>query len=243
MPLVKSKPKDVIRLPDVIVMFKKVNQLAGSGDPLIYNWVGTKGKNKGKKLSSKVWVNYWETVCLIAMLFLFGRRISEVITVKRKDVWTKRGFLYVRFRLLKRQHTGEIIYKVKRIHLEKSKMLSQLITGHVRRIPDGEAYIFQGESRPHIQVVRNKKYGKTYKYRHTTEGHMSRIHAYKILKALNPEFYPHYFRHSLATVLAEEHVDPIAIKQWFDWVRFETAMIYIKESGVITEGISNRQIG
>ncbi len=224
-------------------MFKQVKALSETGDSLTYSWVGTRGKNKGKKLSSKIWINYWETSCLIALLFLFGRRISEIITVKRKDVWTKRGFLYVKFRLLKRRGTGEIIYKVKRIHLEKSKMLSQLIVGHVTKIPDGEAYLFQGESRPHIQVVRNKKYGKTYRYKHTTEGHMSRIQAWKILKALNPEYYPHYFRHSLATVLAEEHTDPIAIKQWFDWVRFETAMIYIRDSGVITEGISNRQIG
>lgn len=240
MPEIKAKPKDIIRLPDIIAMIKKVGNLAESGEPIYYSWTD----KKKKEHKSKVWINYWETCCLIATLFLFGKRISEVLKVKRKDVWTKRGYLYIRFNVLKKKpkKLGEPIYKTKRIHIEKSWKLSQFIIGHTKAIPDMEAYMFQGNSRPHIQVVRNKKLGKTYKYKHDTEGHMSRIHAYKILKALNPDFYPHFYRKSLATGLAEEHHDPIALKMWFDWERFDTAMKYIQESGVITERISNREI-
>lgn len=240
MPKIKANPRDIIRLPDVIAMLKKVSALAESGEPLYYSWIDKKKKRR----KSKVWVNYWETSCLIAILFLFGKRISEVLTIKRKDVWVKRGYLYVRFGLLKKKSKtlDERASVIKRIHLEKSHKISRFVIGHVKEIPDAEAYIFQGNSRPHIQVVRNKKLGKIYRYKHDTKGNMSRIHAYKILKALNPEYYPHYFRKSLATLLAEEHTDPIALKMWFDWERFDTAMKYIQKSGVITEQISNREI-
>ena len=55
--------------------------------------------------------------CLIALLWLFGKRISEVLRLKRKDLWFDEHFLYVRFSILKKK--GE--YKaVKKITLKNS---------------------------------------------------------------------------------------------------------------------------
>lgn len=237
-----AEPKDIIRKPDIARMFKELAEVMEKGEPLVYEWEDKKGKNH----QTKLWVEYYGVACLIAILFLFGKRISEVVTLKRKDIWEKRNHIYVRFRVLKKKQPkeklGEPIYKVKRIHKEKSWTLSKFIVKHANSIPHPEAYLFPGNSRPHVQVVRNKKTGKVYKYNHESSGHMSRITAYKILKALDPNYYPHYFRKSLATKLAEEHFDAIELKQWFDWTRYDTAMRYIQESGVITEGISNRQI-
>ena len=163
MPLIKTERKDIIRLDEVIEMYKEVGKLANTGDPLLYEWID---KN-GKKQYHRVWINYSETCCLIAILTLFGKRISEVITLKRKDVWEKRNYLYIRFRLLKKKQKkekiGEPIHKTLRIHKEKSWELSQFIVKWVNQLPHSESYLFSGKSRPHMQVVRNKKTGKIYK--------------------------------------------------------------------------------
>jgi hypothetical protein len=53
---------------------------------------------------------------------------------------------------------------------------------------------------------------------------MSRVHAWKILKAINPEAYPHWYRHSLVTVLAEESFTVHELKGWFDWSRYERSI-------------------
>jgi integrase len=246
MPKINVEPQDIIRKEDVVSIFKKIVALQTKGDPILYEWIGRDGKKKTQRL----WINYPSTACLISILWLFGKRISEVLQLKRKDVWTSRGYFYIRFSVLKKKKkqgdvksaTVPVIQKIKRLHVEKHQPLSGYILQYCQSLPHPEDWLFPGKSKPHVQVVRNTKTGKTYKYKRDTTGHMSRITAYKILKVLNPNYYPHFFRRSLATALAEEHFNAIELKHWFDWEKIDTAMRYINESGVLTERISNREI-
>lgn len=238
MPKIKTKPKDIIRKQQVMAMINKLRDWEKKSVVPVYKW---KGKDK-KVHSQTLWVNYPQIVCLICLLYLFGKRISEVLKLKRGDVWTKYGWLYVKFYVLKRKEKVLAkLWKTKRVSVKNQQPFTGYIINWVNQVPK-DVHLFHGNCRPHVQVVRSKKMGKTYEYKHEDSGHMARQTAYKILKCLNPEVYPHWFRHSLATQLAEEHFDPIQLKQWFDWKRFDTAMNYIMDSGVITEPISRRKI-
>lgn len=84
---------------------------------------------------------------------------------------------------------------------------------------------------------------KVYEYDTTIKGIMSRQRAYKLIKAINPHIYPHWFRHSLATQLAEEGIDPWQLMNWFDWDRFATAKRYVSGTAAMTRDISNREVG
>jgi integrase len=48
----------------------------------------------------------------------------------------------------------------------------------------------------------------------------------KQLKKANPMVYPHLFRHTLATRLAE-FVSPFDLKEWFGWKKIDMAEIYV----------------
>ena len=246
MPRIKVEPQDIIRKEDIVTIFQRLVALQKKGEPVVYEWVG----NDGRKKTQRLRIHYPRTACLLSILWLFGKRISEVLQLKRKDVWTKRGFLYIRFPVFKKKKNpgdvnkvpAPVIQKIKRLHIEKHQPLSGYILQYCLSLSHPENWLFPGNSKPHVQVVKNAKTGKIYEYKRYTAGHMSRITAYKILKVLNPQYYPHFFRRSLATALAEEHFNAIELKHWFDWEKIDTAMRYINESGVLTERISNREI-
>ena len=48
-----------------------------------------------------------EMQCLIAFLWAFGKRISEVLALNREDVFVANEFLHVRFQVLKKRKKGE----------------------------------------------------------------------------------------------------------------------------------------
>lgn len=193
-------------------------------------------------------VNPYQICALISLLYLFGKRISENLKLRRKHLSTKRGYLYVTFPLLKKKRLVKGENRIlkpltsrHRVSIENSKPFSTIIIGWTKKIEHLESWVFAGNSRPHVQVVKNKKYGKTYKYVHTDSGRMSRTTAYRVLKALNPSFFPHFFRKSLATHLAEDpKVGPIAMQQWFDWDKIETATNYILKTERMTQRIQDR---
>ena len=71
-------------------------------------------------------------------------------------------------------------------------------------------------------------------------GRMSRQHAYRIIKGLNPKAWTHLFRHSLATEMAERGATEEELMSWFDWDRYETAHRYVKGGPKLTEKWSKR---
>lgn len=60
--------------------------------------------------------------------------------------------------------------------------------------------------------------------------------AYRACKSLG--FYPHYLRFNRATAFARAGKDLLKIKQWFGWVKAETAMSYLGELDIADLGES-----
>lgn len=227
-------------------MIAVLNKAEAEGSPLLYNYKTEDGKDNSETLI----VHYGMIRCLVSILYLFGKRISEVLDLQRKDLFTKGGYLNVKFRVLKKTKRSSLalpVSKLKRVSLNRSMPFTKYIIDYVVNLKDIELPLFPGNSRPHIRLVRVKdkqtgKVKKEYRYEIKDRGLMSRVTAYKILKALNPEAYPHWFRHSLATQLAEEGHTAHEPKDWFDWSRYDTAVHYVEGMPSMTQKISNRKL-
>jgi len=179
------------------------------------------------------------TECLIALLWLFGKRIYEVLQLKRKNIWIEGRYLYVRFLVLKTKRKEVIpVAVLKRITL--SNPYTKYVLQWLERIgEEPEKYIFPGHSRGKTIKVRAKLirafpdgsrdfYTKEYIYERTRTGIMSPETAWKIVKFLNPKAWLHLFRESVATIMAEKEATEEELMHWFDWEKVETAHKYVK---------------
>jgi len=244
MPVVKARWKDeehIIRDSDMDAMLNILDNVKKQDSTLIY---------KGKNLEEKLIVDHNMIKCLLCLLYVFGRRLSGILQLKSGDFWTKKGYLYVRFKVLKKARRRDKLKpktRVKRVNMKGQWKYVRYIVNYVLKLESSDTSLFPGRSRPHTQIVKRKdetgKVIRTYEYEIKETGIMSRQRAYKIIKALNPDIYPHWFRHSLATQLAEEGIDPWQLMSWFDWDRFATAKRYISGTGAMTRDISNREVG
>lgn len=249
MPNVKAKWKaeeHIIRDSDMDAMLEMLENSKISKSPLVYRWSDKDGEERLERL----FVNHDMVKCMFCLLYVFGRRLSGILQLKREDLWTKKGFLYVRFRVLKKARRKDKLRtktRVKRVDIERQWKYVQHIVNYISTLDSRDRPLFPGRSRPHTRRVKRKdeqgRTIKTYEYKANIKGIMSRQKAYKIVKALNPDAYPHWFRHSLATQLAEEGIDPWQLMNWFDWDRFATAKRYISGTAAMTRDISNREIG
>ncbi|MDH7607700.1 MAG: site-specific integrase [Candidatus Bathyarchaeota archaeon] len=150
--------------------------------------------------------------CLIALAWIFGKRIGELLRVTKDDVWIDGKFLYVRFHVSKK--------KTRRDQPIPKPYLKRITIAH-----PGVPYIMH-----HVKTV---KEGKLFP-------NMYRELAYYYLKKLNPQAWWHLFRESLATEMAERGATEEQLMHWFDWDRVDTAHEYVKRGTKLTEELSER---
>ena len=94
-------------------------------------------------------------------------------------------------------------------------------------------------ARPIVEYVQHieagyllPSYGRT--------GHITRWMARLWLKKLDPDIWPHLFRHSLATMMAEQGATAFELKAFFDWDDIRTAMRYVRETEALSEKWATR---
>ena len=58
-----------------------------------------------------------------------------------------------------------------------------------------------------------------------------RTKAWYLIKKVNPQASPHLFRHTRASLMAEETGDPFKLWQFFGWTNFNTAISYVHMRG------------
>ena len=152
--------------------------------------------------------------CLIAILYAFGCRISEALMLRRKDVRIEGEYLIIKFPLLKRKGESGIKPSIeRRIHL--SDFLVKFIIDWITTIENLDSYVFPSRHK-----------GK----------HLSRYRAWALLKQIDKNIWPHLFRHSLATLMAEAGAKSVEMVAWFGWASLDTALNYIK----MTEALRTR---
>jgi len=98
--------------------------------------------------------------------------------------------------------------------LSSEHYLAPFIVDYVEQFEEG--YLFPGRS----------------------EGHISRMTAYRWLKKISDDLWPHLFRHSLATLMAENGATAYELKSFFDWKDIRTATRYVED----TQGLSYKWV-
>ena len=215
MPKVKVNRTDILRKPEVDAMLEK----AGS----VY---------MGERLQ-----------CMIALAWIFGKRIREILRLKREDIWTDDRFLYVRFTVSKKRGRQPVhsMY-VKKIRLDHPHV--PYILNWVNRI--GEGYIFPGYTRPRKVKVKARWKGrdgevKEKQYEYEWEGgHLSDARARQLIKQVNPQAWWHFFRESVATQMAEVGATEEELMHWFDWSDPRVAHAYVKRGTKLIEKWADR---
>jgi len=212
MPIIKTKREDVLRNIEVDRILDKANEGITSYKPINPN-----STSPGVTLR----FNASRIKCLIALLWIFGKRITENLKLKRKDIRIAHNYLYVHYIVLKKKSKkGEALpeRRLKRITLDNPYV--EHILQYIEGITDPEAYVFSSSR--------------------SAYGHLSRNHAYRILKGLDRKVWLHLFRHSVATEMAERGATEEELMAWFDWDRYDTAHGYVKGGPKLTEKWAKR---
>lgn len=192
---------------------------------------------------------------LIAMLYSFGKRITEILTLKRDDIEWDDEFLYVHFTVQKKEkrdqlkcltcntvtsssarycrkcgedlkELGKTIPARKKLNVYRKMRpldypLIPFILEWVKKVPQG-GYVFAPANTGCL-------FERTIKLDFTR--HINRIRGWCIVDGYDLESSPHFFRHSLATNLAEEGFDDLELCDWFDWESVESARDYTSRAG------------
>jgi integrase len=149
---------------------------------------------------------------LVCLAWLFGKRINELLQVRKEDVYTKDSYLYVRFFVSKKKTRADPPVPkpyLKRITL-RNKFTKPVLT-HWKTVESGRLFP------------------------------LSRQLALYYLKKANPQAWFHLFRESLATEMAERGATEEKLMHWFDWERVDTAHDYVKRGTGLTEEYSERE--
>lgn len=158
---------------------------------------------------------------LISIMWLFGKRVSEIISLRTQDVRSDGEYLYILFTVLKKRSFTDPGLRMpfqKRITLENP--YTEYILNWLDRVKE-QTFLFPR--------------------RQTKMGHIYRQYAHLVLKEISPDISAHLFRHSLATQMAEDGATAYELVSWFDWDRTDTALEYVRRGGAMTERLSKRK--
>jgi integrase len=212
MPIIKTKREDILRNFEIDRMLTKADKGIVKYLPI---------ELQPNSMDMTIRFNPARVKCLIALLWLFGKRITEYLWLKRKDLWVERNYLYVRFTVQKKRKRGAQPIKeryLKRITLENP--YAEFVIQYIEGIADPEAFLFPSDR--------------------SAYGYTSRNHAYRILKGLDRDAWCHLFRESLATKMAEEGATEEELMHWFDWDNPQSAHKYVKKGTKLTEKWAKR---
>jgi integrase len=161
--------------------------------------------------------------CMIAIMWLYGKRVSEIISLKYKDLRLGGEYCTISFHVLKKISFSDAgVKRTFRKQVTRKNPYTEYITKWYNYPDlDDQEYLFP---RPQTKV-----------------GHIYRNYAYLVLKDISPKISPHLFRHSLATIMAEDRASLHELMSWFDWDNPKTAMRYIQRAGTMTQRLSDRE--
>jgi integrase len=153
---------------------------------------------------------------LIAMLYLSGQRITEILKLTRGNIMvdpSRPDIIIVSFLIQKRRDNG-----------------SPLIPRH--RLPLGLNLPFMDEF---------LKWANNFSEPSSRLFSITRQHAWEIVKKLNPNTYPHFFRHTRLSMLAESGASGPELMIWAGWSDLRPAGNYLSRSEKSLEKYANME--
>lgn len=153
---------------------------------------------------------------VLAMLIGYGKRVSEYVVLKRTDIKMTPEYLITSFLILKSKPKSGIL-KIRHKRLALDHWTVPYIVAYVETVQAG--YMLPS-------------YGKS--------GHITARTIRNWLKEIDPDIWPHLFRHSLATMLAENGASAFELKAFFDWDDIRTAQKYVQDTDELSTRWSSR---
>lgn len=142
----------------------------------------------------------------VAFLYLFGCRCTEMLKLRKEDIWVADGVLHARIPVLKRrQVNGPYGQPTHILRVKASAPFAEYIIKYVDSLPPGSRVF------PH-----------------------SRWWTWKKIKDLNPNISPHVFRHDRLTKIAMKRPDPYLLKEWAGWSDIRPSTYYVESVGYRT---------
>ena len=160
--------------------------------------------------------------CLIALLYLSGRRINEVLHLQKKDFKVEPNrisFETFNEKVYRKKPTGDFqiprngryyerIHPHWRTDTDSGESLTVFLIQTLDSLPKPTDYLF-----PRLKGV----------------GHIHCNMAYKIVRFYFPDAWPHLFRHERFTEVAKAYQqDPVAMHRFTFHKRFESTLQYIR---------------
>jgi integrase len=195
----------------------------------------------------------WLT-CVLAIIWLTGKRINEVLSLQRKDITFTPTLIRIKFKVGKKEKRGAPIelqpYQKARNINHKAVVYIQkyLALFDANTLPQEakKSYLFPASTKPRTRVVKTKfTNGKgeteTRKYYYTDQGgyvyeENARYYLAKINEQLpkDEQIYFHYGRHSIGIKLAYQGKSDIEIAKILDESP-RAALEYTKHAGGLGE--------
>lgn len=140
--------------------------------------------------------------CLVAFLYLSGRRVSEILHLRASDLTWDDDYLSFRTRIMKRKGHPEETIEIG-LRSPAAKLLMPFVRDHIATL-DPESYLF-----PSMRG-----------------GHIGYGWAYQIIRAIEPAVWPHWFRHMRLTHVAEV-MNIYELTEFAKWADIRPAVDYI----------------
>lgn len=147
---------------------------------------------------------------LIAMLYIYGCRITEALHMQRRAFWVDDGKLIANIPLLKhRGGVGPIEDACHILTVTLDTPFVDVLQAYLDTIKDPDAFVWP--------------IGGTWG--------AARVKAWQEIKALNPKCSPHIFRHTRLTKLALKGANALVLMDWAGWTDPRPAQAYLHLGG------------
>ena len=151
---------------------------------------------------------------LIAMLYIFGCRVTEALRMYRKDMWVEKGRLVARIPVLKiRRQAGAFPDRVHLLRISLKTPFMDVLRSYLNSIDDPDRFIWP--------------IGGTWA--------SARVKAWQEIRRLNPKCSPHIFRHTRLTKLALKGATALDLMDWAGWTDPRPAQKYLHLGGKLAE--------
>lgn len=150
-----------------------------------------------------------EIRCMVALLYNYGMRVTEMIEIKIGDIRIKNDYLYIRTKTLKAR--AKVIPEKRTLKRHLSNPFMNYILEHYNSvINSNQVWLFPSP--------------------YNIGSHITRKTVLNIVTRLDPTVWCHLFRHTRATIFGEENATESQLVAWFGWADSRPAQRYVRKS-------------
>jgi len=154
-----------------------------------------------------------EVGSLVAFLYLSGCRITEALMMRKDDIWEDEdGRIIFRINVLKSKSIGKHTIKVSKF----APFMDIVLEWNSKRNPGERVWVLSSNM------------------------NSARVIAHRQIKRLNNRVYPHLFRHTRLTRLAEKGATPLQLQIWAGWKSISPADVYVRRSTKMVESLADK---